>query len=91
MWYTNTFQEDAQSKWICPNITDIELLTTDKTLQVYIKSCSDALNDYDEYDLTPYSDDGCFPETVTETYVSSFTVYTMLLSETFNPYTYYKT
>ena len=32
MWYTNTFQQDAQSKWICPNITDIELLKTDKTL-----------------------------------------------------------
>ena len=40
---------------------------------------------------TAYSDETCEEQTVSDHKVTNFEIYTMVTSDTFNPYTYYET
>ena len=88
-FFTNTF---AGSLWICPNTTEVELNNSLTYLFANVYSCSTSQS-YDEgsESMTPYADadEACRDDGVIPEDNGRFSVYTMMVADTFNPYIYY--
>ena len=86
MWYTNAFYG---KNWICPNTTSVDLANKETYFSLYVMSCTASeLLDKNE-DITPYSDQTCQDNDAILEAVPKFAVNTMILSDSFNPYTYH--
>ena len=91
MFYSNTF---ANNPWVCPNTTTIETSGEGTYFAIGAYNCSASLyRDESEGNMTIYAgdDSDCKDEGVIPEKLSSFTVATMMVSDTFNPYTYHET
>ena len=90
MFYSNTF---ADSDWICPDITSIELQRYDVFFTMDVVPCSFSKElDEGQETMTTYvanQDEECIGFSSDQ--LPYFTVKTMLVSDTFNPYIYHKT
>ena len=58
-WYTKTFVDSTWSGSICPNTTNLELLTYESYLAANVYSCEDSATWDDSEGTTPYSDATC--------------------------------
>ena len=87
MWYTNTFVNTLKP-WVCPNVTDIELLNYYNSFEMNVYTCSRSVTlDEEEGAMSSYvqNDHSCVDRNP-----DNFNVAMMLLSHTFNPYSFYE-
>ena len=87
MWYTKTF---STTPWVCADTESIKLYKSESYIYAEVFSCENSKEmDVDE-DTESYSEVNCKNNTEVDENVKDFWINTLMISDTFNPYTYHE-